>query len=186
MLLTCLFVTLVYHCPSLLSRSLSFFCCCVRVFGRDGGWDRISPCVCPTFADPICWNHSVRLSRCSSLSGFCLDDISRTAQPFLNKYGNVYYHEMDCHAEKLIHYLQGQGHSEGFYSQNIIVSHISSKLWVCFATKLGLILQHHTPECPMEKIGLLRSRSGSHLRFKMSMNVCLDDIFDCRIFCYQT
>ena len=45
------------------------------------------------------------------------------------------------------------------------------------ATKLGLIIPHHKPECPVEKMGLLRSRSRSQRRFKMSVNVCPDDIF---------
>ena len=30
----------------------------------------------------------------------------------------VYYHEAMCHAEKLVHYLSCQGHSEGLCNQN--------------------------------------------------------------------
>ena len=42
----------------------------------------------------------------------------------------VYYHEAMCHAEKLVHYLQCQGHSEGLYNQNMTISIVSSKLLV--------------------------------------------------------
>ena len=50
---------------------------------------------------------------------FCLDDISRTTQPFVTKLDTVMYsHKKDyqeprCLAEKLFGYLQGQGHSKG-------------------------------------------------------------------------
>ena len=42
----------------------------------------------------------------------------------------VYYHEAMCHAEKLVHYRQSQGHSEGLYNQNMTIFTISSKLLV--------------------------------------------------------
>ena len=42
----------------------------------------------------------------------------------------VYYHESVFHAEKLVHYLQCQGHSEGLYNQNMIISAASSKVLV--------------------------------------------------------
>ena len=58
----------------------------------------------------------------------------------------------EWHAEKLVHFVQCQGHSEGLYNQNMTISTISSKLLVCFATKLGLIVQHHNKlECPVKK-----------------------------------
>ena len=37
----------------------------------------------------------------------------------------VYYYQMECHEEKLVCYLQDQGHIEGLY--NVTVSTISSK-----------------------------------------------------------
>ena len=40
----------------------------------------------------------------------------------------AYYHEAECHAEKLIRYLQG--HSDGLYDQNMTVSVVSYKLMV--------------------------------------------------------
>ena len=32
-----------------------------------------------------------------------------------------YYHEIMCYAEKLVHYLQCQGHSEDLYNQNMTI-----------------------------------------------------------------
>ena len=40
-----------------------------------------------------------------------------------------------------------------------------------------MAVQHHKLECPVEKMGLLRSRSRSQRRFKMSVNICLNHIF---------
>ena len=41
---------------------------------------------------------------------------------FLTKLGiMVYYREVMCHAEKLVHYLECQGHSEGLYNQNMTI-----------------------------------------------------------------
>ena len=48
----------------------------------------------------------------------------------------VYYHEVMCHAEKLVHYLECQGHSEGLYDQNMTIFTISSKLLVPLQTRL--------------------------------------------------
>ena len=39
------------------------------------------------------------------------------------------------------------------------------------ATKLGLMIHHHKPECPVKRIGLLHSGSRSQQRVKMSMFV---------------
>ena len=94
----------------------------------------------------------------------------------------VYYHETMCHAEKLVHYLQCQDHSEGLYNQNMTISTISSGLLV---TKLGLILQYHKPECPVEKW---------ITAFKVRVTVKVQNISNClfgyllnhRTFCYQT
>ena len=53
----------------------------------------------------------------------------------------VYYYEAECHAEKMVHYLQDQGHCEGLCNQNTTISTISSKTAGPFATKLGLIVK---------------------------------------------
>ena len=39
----------------------------------------------------------------------------------------VYFQEAVCQAEKLVHYLQCHGHSEGLYNQNMTIFTISSK-----------------------------------------------------------
>ena len=33
----------------------------------------------------------------------------------------VYYHEAECHEQKLVHYLYCEGHSEGLYKQNMTI-----------------------------------------------------------------
>ena len=42
----------------------------------------------------------------------------------------VYYYEAMCYVEKLVHYLQCEGHSGGLWNQNMTVFTISSKLLV--------------------------------------------------------
>ena len=49
---------------------------------------------------------------------------------FYNKLGMVVYFEAMCHAEKLVHCVQFQGHNEGLYNQIITVPIISSKLLI--------------------------------------------------------
>ena len=41
----------------------------------------------------------------------------------------VYYHKAMCHVEKLVHYLQCQGHSKGLYNQNITIFYYVCALW---------------------------------------------------------
>ena len=99
------------------------------------------------------WNHFVGLSvHLSCLCfHFCLDDISCRAKPFLFKLGMVVYdHEVQCRAEKLVHHLQCQGHSEGLYDKNMTFYYVLLTASL-FAAKLCLIALHHTPECPVEK-----------------------------------
>ena len=65
--------------------------------------------------------------------------MSRTAQSLLTKLGLVvYYYEVECHAEKLVHSLQCQGQSEGLYNQIMAISTTSSKLLVHLAPNLVL------------------------------------------------
>ena len=42
----------------------------------------------------------------------------------------VYYHEAMYHEEKMVQYLQCQGHSEGLYNQNTTIFTVCSKLLV--------------------------------------------------------
>ena len=56
-------------------------------------------------------------------------------------------------------YLQGQGYHDGSYDQNMTFYY--SFLTVdSLAIKLGLMIHHQKPECPMKKIGLLHSAKG--------------------------
>ena len=61
----------------------------------------------------------------------------------------MYNHEAECHADKLVQYLQCQGHIGGLYNQNMTISTVF-KSAALFATKLGLIVQCDKPECPVE------------------------------------
>ena len=79
----------------------------------------------------------------------------------------MYYHEAMCHSEKLVHYLQCQGHSENLYDQNTTVFSISSEL--------ALIVQHHKPEYPVEELNYCIQGQG-HSKGS-EVNVCPDDIF---------
>ena len=50
---------------------------------------------------------------------------------FFTKPGRVMQHpKPECHAEKLVHCVQCQGHSEGLYNQNVTISVVSSELLV--------------------------------------------------------
>ena len=65
------------------------------------------------------------------LMSVCLDDIFSTTGHFVVKSGMVMqHHNPKCHAEKLVHCVQSQGHSEGFYYQNMTITAVSSKLLV--------------------------------------------------------
>ena len=50
----------------------------------------------------------------------------------------MYYHGVECHAQKLVHYLQCQGHDGGggggaYIVKNMTISTLSSKLLVSFS-----------------------------------------------------
>ena len=106
---------------------------------------------CPLKKNPLLRSRSQR--------SVCPDNISWTAWTCVTKLGIVvYYHEPECCVEKLVRCLQGQGHSEGIYFQNMSVSTICSNLLIDnpFATGRELVVHHHQTECLMRKIGLLR------------------------------
>ena len=46
------------------------------------------------------------------------------------------HHKPKCHAEKMVHCVQWQGHSEGLHKQNMTISVVSSKLLVGLQQKL--------------------------------------------------
>ena len=60
------------------------------------------------------------------------------------------HHKPECHAEKLVHCVQFQGHSKGLYNQNMTYCWHIFYIACLFATRLGLIVQHHKPECSVE------------------------------------
>ena len=79
----------------------------------------------------------ITLSFCSSVRvsdrvhSVCPELLNHLKNFFFTKLGMVvYYHEVMCHIEKLLHYVQGQGHSEGLCNQNMTIFTISSKLLV--------------------------------------------------------
>ena len=81
-----------------------------------------------------------------------------------------------CCAEKLVHCVQCQGHSEGLYNQNMTISVVSSKLLVvCNQTWFDRTASEAGVFCG--KMGLLCSRSRSQWWFEMSVNVSVDNIF---------
>ena len=77
------------------------------------------------------------------------------------------HHKLECHAEKLVHCVQHQGHSEGLCNQNMTISVVSSKMLVHLQPNC-LIAQHLKMECLVKKPGWLHSRSRSQWRFTMS------------------
>ena len=104
-----------------------------------------SPTLCP----------SVCLSICSlvDVSDFVWMISSEPLNHFKPKLGMVvYYYEVECHVQKLVHYLQCQGHSKGLYKQNMTFFFFTKSSGL-FATKLYLIVHHHKLECPVEKCG---------------------------------
>ena len=82
------------------------------------------------------------------------------------------HHKPECHAEKLIHFVQCQCYSEGLYNQNMIISVVFSKLLLGLQSNVV-----HKPECPVAKWDYCILRSRSQQWFKISVNVCPDDIF---------
>ena len=66
-----------------------------------------------------------------NVSECCPDNIFRTTEHFVAQPGRLMqHHRPKCHAEKLVHRVQSQGHSEGLFNQNIAISVVSSKQMV--------------------------------------------------------
>ena len=69
--------------------------------------------------------------RFKMLVNVCPNDIFRTTEHFVTKPGMVMqYHKPACHAEKLVHCVQCEGHSEGLHNKTMTISAVSSKLLV--------------------------------------------------------
>ena len=55
--------------------------------------------------------------------------------------GMVLQHrKLECHAQKLVHCVQCQGHSEGLYNPNVTISVVSSKVLVHLQPNLVLTI----------------------------------------------
>ena len=88
---------------------------------------------CPVEKMGLLHSRSRSQRRFKMLVNFCLDDIFWTTEHFVTKPGMVMqHHKPECHAEKFVHFVQCQGHSEGLYNQNqnTIISAVYSNLLV--------------------------------------------------------
>ena len=104
----------------------------------------------------------------------CLDDIFWVTEHFVTKFGMmVHHHEPECHVEFCVHvWLSSRSRSQ----RALIWPKYDSYYYIFWtvdslATKLGLMMHHYKPECPVKKIGLLLSGSRSQRRVKMLMFV---------------
>ena len=100
------------------------------------------------------------------------DGIFWTTEHFVTKLGTVMqYYEPECCAEKLVHCLQCQGHSEGLNTSKILLCplYLLNCRSVCYQTWFGSIASKAGVSCG--KIGLLCSRTRLQRRFKMSVSV---------------
>ena len=52
----------------------------------------------------------------------------------------VWFHVAECHAEKWVHYLLCQDHSEDVYNQNRTISAISTKVLICLQLIHGSVV----------------------------------------------
>ena len=55
----------------------------------------------------------------------------------------VHRHEPECHAERLVCLLQGQGHGEDLYKQNMTVDFISFEMLILCNS---FMVHHYKPE----------------------------------------
>ena len=71
-------------------------------------------------------------------------------EPFISKLGVVvYYHEPECHVEKLVCCLQGQGHSKGIYhKKRLLLLYFLNFRSIC--NQIWLMVHHHKPKYPVE------------------------------------
>ena len=88
------------------------------------------------------WDHCIQGQghsrlRFEMLVNVCLDDIFWTTKHFVIKPGILMHHyKPDCLAEKLVHFVQCQGHRKVLYNQIITISVVSSKLLVSLQPNL--------------------------------------------------
>ena len=98
---------------------------------------------------------------------------------------SVYYDETMCHAEKLVHYFQCQGHSKGLYNQNMTFYYIFRTAGL-FATKLGLLVRYYELECSVEKQDYCVQVKVTATVQNVSQCLSRRYLLNHRTFCYQT
>ena len=115
---------------------------------------------------------------------------------FYTKLGMVvYFHEAMCQAEKLVHYLQCQGHSDGLYNQNMTNFTISSKVTIfTISSRLLVCSQSNLVDSTASLAGVFFWKNGI-TAFKVKVTVKIQNDNECssrqyllhhRTFCYQT
>ena len=106
----------------------------------------------------------------------CPDDIVQTTKHFATKLGTVMHrHELGCQAKDWFAVFKDRVTAVVHTSKYDSFYYI---FWTAepFTSKLILIVHYHKPKS-YGKNGLLCSRSRSQQHFKMSVNVCPDNIF---------
>ena len=102
----------------------------------------------------------------------CPDDILCTAEHFL--VNSVWWCSIKSHSvmrKRIVCYLQGQGHSEGWYDQNMTLSTISFELLIHWQLNLVCLYIIISQSVLWKKKGFLHWRSRSQRRVKISMFV---------------
>ena len=107
----------------------------------------------------------------------CPDGIFWNAEPFTTKLGMLMQHyEPNCLSERLVCCLQGQGHRYGSIIK-ICLFNILSELLILLQLNLVLwFIIIRVIVLRKEWIALLWSRSRSQKKFRIPVNVHLDDI----------
>ena len=107
----------------------------------------------------------------------CPDDIFWNAEPFTTKPGMVMHHyQPECSSKRLVCCLQGQGHNYRWYNQNMPF-YILSELLILL--QLKLVRWHIIIRWIVlwkDLIALLRSKSRSQKRLRISVSIHLEDI----------
>ena len=94
------------------------------------------------------------------------------------------HYKTECPAEKLVHFVQCQGHSEGLYNQNMTISVVSSKLQV--GLQPNLVSQYSIMSWSvLWKNGITEVMAKVKVKVQ---NECLSGqyLLNHHTFCYQT
>ena len=140
----------------------------------------------------VLWKNGITASRSRSQRrlkmsvNVCPEDIFWTTEHFVTKPDMVLqHHKPECCVEKLLHWVQCQGHSEGLSNKNMTISVVSSKLQV--GLQPNLVWQYS-----IRSWNVLWENGIAVLEVKVTANVqnlseCLSrQYLNHRTFCYQT